>query len=232
MSEIAVAPLELIALTRRLRGSLASLRAAAETLQSFPGMDETKRLRLLDVVVEEAEQLGEHLETIDRLAASTQSSDEERRPLGLEDLLSALHQTIEASGLECELALPTADFEIEVLLTAIERAIAGFATRLHRDLAVRRCRLSAVSEELHVLIDLAWRPAVEDRARLHEWQGAALEASEGASGGAGAGAAAGGLRTVARAHDGEVWFLLDRDGEWAHLRLLLSRLSVAGRQED
>ncbi|MEO1086164.1 MAG: hypothetical protein AAFY88_18145, partial [Acidobacteriota bacterium] len=44
---------------RGLRGPLASLRAAAETLDAFPGMAPERRATLMAVVLEEASRLGD-----------------------------------------------------------------------------------------------------------------------------------------------------------------------------
>jgi hypothetical protein len=81
-------------------------------------------------------------------------------------------------------------------------------------MAVTRCSARARVVEGHLLVDLGWHPDPGDLPRVFEWQGAALDADAGTGGD-------GGLREIARDHDGEAWFNLDRDGSAAHVRILL-----------
>jgi hypothetical protein len=79
------------------------------------------------------------------------------------------------------------------------------------------CRLSHELADHHLLLDVRWEPAPADLDRLLAWQAEALGTSTEGE--------AGRLRGVARAHEGEAWFTLDRDGGAAHLRLLLPVLA-------
>ena len=77
----------------------------------------------------------------------------------------------------------------------------------------------------HLLLDLGWNPDPADLPRLLEWPGAALDApAAGAAGGSGG--ALRGLRPLARGHDGEAWFILERDGSAAHVKVLLPLAEV------
>lgn len=214
----AISPRQLLANARRLRGSLASLRAAAEALQAFPAMEEERRQRLLGVVVEEAEALGTSIDSLEGLAAAARAGGEDQR-ISLADLVAAVGRAVAGKGLACELDSSKAIPELPehhglaVDTDSLIRAVGGLAGALRRDLAATRCRLRARLDPPHALIDLSWHPEPGDRHRLLEWQGTALEAGDGGPGS--------GLRPAARRHGGEAWFILDRDDQRAHVRLLL-----------
>ena len=207
---------------RSMRGALGSLRAATETLGGYPELDPERRARLLVVVAEEAVRLDQQVRRVESLAAGSHEPAERRRT-AVATLLDGLLREATGAGLECEVEAsagePSDDVRLEADLDALLHAARGFFGDLRRVLAVTRCTVRARVVDRHLLVDLGWRPDPGDLPRVFEWQGGALAA--GAEPGAG-----GGLREVAREHDGEAWFNLDRDGSAAHVRILLP-LAVA-----
>ncbi|MCG8460941.1 MAG: hypothetical protein MI919_32045, partial [Holophagales bacterium] len=85
-------------LARRMRGSLASLRAAAEALDRFPGMEMEQRQRLRAVVADESEHLAELVRRLEGLARGSGSGA--RMPVGVAELLGQLASAFAVSGLE------------------------------------------------------------------------------------------------------------------------------------
>jgi DNA polymerase-3 subunit epsilon len=227
-AEHPISPRELLANTRRLRGGLASLRAAVETLQAFPDLEESRRQRLQEVVLEEADRLARTIGTIERLATASRAGNGRQRTT-VASLLDNLCRATAERGLPCDLG-PWEEGEdagtpkVDVDLEALGAAVAGFAGALRRDLAVIRCRLGARLEPPHLLLELAWRPEPGESERLHDWHGEALEAGDGEAGT--------GLRPTARHHGGEAWFVLDRDGEAARARVLLPLVASGESPEE
>jgi len=201
-----------------MRGAIASLRAATETLQGYPHAERAVRDRLLGVLAAETGRLQEQLRDLELgLESATLAVTGSRLAVAARDLVRRLATTLATSGLDCQLAQDAAEearASVRVDLDALAQAAGGFFTGLRRQCPVGACTLHWTMHERHLLIDVRWSPNPGDIPRLLDWQGAAL----------GAGATdrvSGQLRAVAREHGGEAWFALDRDGSTAHVRLLL-----------
>lgn len=210
-------------LARAMRGSIGSLRAAAETLEKFPGVAGAPRARLLEVLAQESERLGELVRDLERIAqvsASAAAGDAERAATTVAELIAGLAQAAEELGFELA-AEPAADpvlADARLALPGGEAldAATAFLAELRREMAVSRVRLAVRRVDRHLLLDLGWSPDPADLPRLLDWQGAALDSPPSA-----AANESRGLRPLARDHDGEAWFILDRDGSAAHVRALL-----------
>ncbi|MEM6793002.1 MAG: hypothetical protein AAF725_03420 [Acidobacteriota bacterium] len=197
-------------LARAMRGALASLRAAAETLERFPGMDAETRARLHAVIGEESEALGSLIGALE--ARDAADAGERSEPIAARELLSGFAAAAESQGLRASsrasanLEGRKAVLECEALLAAA----GSFFAALRRDFAVLSCDLGAEEVDQHLLIDGSWGLAPEDETRLQDWQGAALDDA---------------LRPAARSQGGEAWFALDRQDaapeRRAHVRLLM-----------
>lgn len=220
---------------RGMRGALASLRAATETLQGYPHAETAMRERLLAVIADETARLSSQLQSLERTLVDTRRVEPGRRaPVPAEEVARALADALSASGLECDVASAGAGIAgngtesvgidagsragalmtLRVDLGAITHAAGAFFTALRRQSPFGSCTLHRALHERHLLLDVRWSPAPADIPRLLAWQGEALGA--GASN-----AESGGLRVVVREHDGEAWFALDRDGTTASIRILL-----------
>lgn len=203
-------------LARSMRGALGSLRAAAETLEKYPGVEGAPRARLLAVIAEEAERLSDLVRSLEQTAAAA-GVVASGAAATVADLATGLARRAESLGFEvaggapdpalaaCGLGLPGAE--------ALE-AGAAFLAALRREMAVSRLALVLERVDRHLLLDLGWAPEPGDLARLVDWQGRTLDAPP-------ADGAGRGLRPLARDHGGEAWFILDRDGAAAHVKILL-----------
>jgi DNA polymerase-3 subunit epsilon len=220
---------ELEEVARTMRGAIAGLRAAAETLESFPDLDGEPRARLTAVVAQESERLGELVRRLEALAltatlAAGRAPGATTTTVG--ELVAKLAAAAEQLGFE-RVAEPVVGAALAgaVLEVPGEEVVAAAATllaELRREMAVSRLRLGVRRVDRHLLLDLGWNPDPADLPRLLEWPGAALDApAAGARGGA-----LRGLRPLARGHDGEAWFILDRDGSAAHVKVLLPLAEV------
>jgi hypothetical protein len=213
--------LDLEHLARLMRGSLASLRAAYETLERFPDMAAEQRRRLHGVVADESGRLAELVTRLERLARGARSGERRRTTAG--ELLDRLREAVARPGLEpaaADFSQATLALELDLDHDAMAAAFGGVAAALRKDFAVVRCRLGGEEVDRHLLLDWAWRPDPADAPRLQDWQGDALEHGRDAPS----------LRRTARDHGGEAWFDLDRrpeaEGRRAHVRVLLPLAGV------
>jgi len=221
---------ELEELARTMRGALASLRAAAETLESLPELEGAPRARLIAVVGEESVRLGglvHRLEEIARTGVDAGPSDAPA-PATVAQLSAELARRARELGFE-GVEEPTLGPELAALELALSgeeivAAAVALLAALRREMTVARLRLGVRRVDRHLLLDLGWSPEPADLQRLLEWPGAALDApaAEDARGGAGPG-----LRPLARDHDGEAWFIVERDGSAAHVKVLLPLAGTA-----
>lgn len=202
-------------LARRMRGSLASLRAASEALERFPGMEAEQRRRMHAVVCEEADRLAGLIDALEKRA--TGANRQGREPVSAAELLTQVASAIAQPGLQVAEADAGAvgGEELTIDLEIVSTAFRALAAALRKDFAVTRCHLGAAEADGHLLIDWAWHADPTDSSRLQDWQGQALEIARNGPA----------LRPTARRHGGEAWFALDRDsgpeGPQAHVRLLL-----------
>ncbi len=206
-----------------MRRAIGSLRAATETMQGYPEAEPAVRARLLGVVAEETDRLHEQVRALEQeLGRSTPAEQSRRSVVPAAEVTGRLRAALVASGLDCESGAPGADAEarVRVDLEALAQATETFFTALRRQTPVGACSLRQSLRESHLLLDVGWAPGAADVPHLLAWQGGALA-------GGGAGDDAGLLRSVARAHDGEAWFALERDGLAAHVRLLLPTVADA-----
>jgi DNA polymerase III subunit epsilon len=207
-------------LTRGLRGSLASLRAAAETLEQFPQMDEAQQKRLRAVISGEALRLGQLVDKLERLGDPGNSSNGRRSRVSGAELAAALAARVEARQ-DGELGGGDGGQEawLELELEAVVEAAAELLGRLRRELGVGELSLRQRVAQGHAICDFLWQAEAPSLDRLRLWQSEALDQKEDSSPG---------LRPIVRRHGGEAWFNLDREASSAYLRLLLP-LADTGR---
>ncbi|MCB9378939.1 MAG: hypothetical protein H6511_09290 [Holophagales bacterium] len=208
-------------LARAMRGAIGNLRAAAETLELYPGATPERRARLFAVLAEESNRLAGQIETLERLAAGEPGDALPPEPSTLSRLLAGLATAAHAAGLATEtdeVDPPEAsDTPIAADLEPLIEAASGLLAEIRSDLAVASCRLSARATEGQILVDISWRPPAEGTERLLDWHSEALEIGGHQDGFA----RRNGLRGAARELEGEAWFNLDRDGGAARVRILL-----------
>ena len=200
-------------LTRALRGSLASLRAAAETLEQFPTMEAEQQRRLRAVVSGEARRLGQLVDRLETLAEKKAGSE---RPARRRTTAAELAATLAARAFaQLGLAIEREESEpaeLEIEFENLVQAAVGLLEALRRNFAVSALRLRQKVVENHAVIDLLWLADEESLQNLRDWQSEALEGQkEGLPG----------LRPTLRRHGGEAWFNVERDSTRAYLRLLL-----------
>jgi len=204
-------------LTRGLRGSLASLQAAAETLELFPQMEESQQRRLRAVVADEARRLGLLIGRLEQVGEpGAEPGGTGRRKTSAAEIAAALAARAAAElGLAVEQEADEGGAEPASLEADPEElipALLALLEALRREFAIAAFRLRRRRIDRHAVIDLLWQADPARLDHLREWQGEALETRLGGGDG---------VRPVARRHGGEAWVNVERDSSRAYLRLLL-----------
>jgi hypothetical protein len=198
-------------LVRELRGSLASLRSAAEALDLLAPPEESADARdLRAVVLAEAARLSG---LVDRLGAAVLPL--ERPARGRRSLSDLISELTRASSGDLDLPIEIGAAPPDVRLaggTALVAALLGTLGRLRRDFEVSQVALRTRLHQGLVAMDFLWPASEPELWRLRESNAELL---------AGGWRGESPLRDVVQALGGEVWLTVDRAAASAGLRLLL-----------
>ncbi|RJG00731.1 3'-5' exonuclease [Noviherbaspirillum sedimenti] len=236
------------ALTRDARAALANLRAAVETMQSFPDMEEARRLRFIAVIDDESQRLVREVGRALREHGGEPDSRREFEEMRALDLLALLQRRIESPALRVRLAAET-DIDTAADTAAVTGTVAGTVAGAGADTATAAVATGAA--ELWLAVDsyalsralATWCQRLADEAGVTElrlgvrragglarfelsWAGAApgaqaLQAWEQLPQAPGAGDAAGGLGAVLVRHAGESVYRFDAASGQSRYCLLL-----------
>jgi DNA polymerase-3 subunit epsilon len=158
-------------LTEGTRASLASLRAAAETLHGHPAMDATMRSRFVVVIRDEAERLSRQLDEAFKRGGDPLRSPWPREDILAGDLVFALQRNIEA---ELQMASRLGSDEGNLWLHLDSHAMVQALTQVMRcisaSLAVREVVLELSGKGPFARLDIRWDGAPLDPELLHEWE--------------------------------------------------------------
>jgi DNA polymerase-3 subunit epsilon len=194
------------ALGRDLRGGLANLRAAIETLRAYPDMDDALRRELEEVIAREAARLSDRVGEALAEYAGIVRACWHLEEMTLADLLQLLAQRIRVNAAPPPEDAGSAWVRVDSL--ALVRMLADVTTVVGHAPA-----LSARLEEGHIRIDLSWPEGMADVADLR----AALQA--GGEGGPSP-------QEVAGYHGGEIWVQRDARRQGVQLVLLLPLIAA------
>ncbi len=194
-----------------IRSRLGSLRAAFETLESYPAIDGPRGGRLRRVIHEESRALTEVLEkTMPRLSVADWQL-ERLHGLGLVTRIAA-HLEGEI-GVRCASEVPDETLWVRAEESSLETALSAVTGALREEFGVDDVRLRLRGETEFATLDLIWLPDSIDLHTLMAWQHEVMRRDDEKAGAS--------LRRVARLHVGETWFNLSRQGESAYLRMLI-----------
>ena len=197
-----------------VRAPVASLRAAAENLASFPEMEETRRAQFTEIVATESR----HVSTLINEALA-EYADALKAGLALEDmraidLLSVARRRIESVlGLPCAMDQVSEDIWIKVDSFALVEALAYLAGRMHEDYGVRSVSLRAAQSGRFAELDLVWSGAIVGSDALALWETEPMQI--------GAQQTPLTLKDVLERHGGEIWVQAHKTSHTAWFRLLL-----------
>lgn len=197
------------------RASLASIRAAVETVLDYPDMDPGERNQFVEIVREESQRLGRQVEEWVTESAAHLGADWLLTEMGGEDLLAVLGREVEReNGVTISVETGGDGLWVKVDSHAIARAEAHLVARLRDQCSVRDLTLSLTRAGRHAGLDARWTGRPPDAAQFKAWLEEPLT-----------GGAAGTVQEVVQRHDGEIWSSDGPDGS-AYVRLLLPLTEV------
>ena len=186
------------ALAAEVRAPVANIRAAAENLVAYPGMDTGRRARFVEIMAAESAGLSETInralrEHADALKASLSLED-----IGAREFLEVARQRIEsAPGMATELGAVDDGLWLRADSFALVQAFAFLAGRLREDYGVRSLRFSARAAGAFAEIDMEWGGAIVASDPLSLWETEPMQV--------GAERSQFTLRDVLERHGGEAW---------------------------
>ena len=201
-------------LTQGTRASLASMRAAVETIASFPEMDNEARDRFVAIISEEAQQLSARLD-----AASGEFAESLRTEWPLEDmrgsdLIAAARRRIErGAGPPTKLETVDESLWLKVDSYSLMQAVSYLGTRLRDEFGIREVRFGLEAAGQFAHLDLIWTgPPLGFETRM-AWQTDAM--------------AAGGepspltLKQIVERHNAEIWYQVDKPSQRQYFRFAI-----------
>ena len=161
------------ALTQDSRAMLANIRAAVETMHSFPDMSAAKKIQFTSIIDDESQRLVRQIES----AVQSEQVDGNWRLEDMRgaDLVRLLRRRIDAPALHTDDgATIDATLWLNVDSYALAQALVYLAQRLNRELGVFHLRIGLQRAGRLAHLDLTWNGAPLAAETLKEWENAAL----------------------------------------------------------
>lgn len=158
------------ALTEGQRSPVAGIRAAIETILSFPDLDERSRTQFLEVIGDEALKMSQHLE-----AMETEYADELKYRWPLEemlgsDLLALVERRLRDSrGLQLEVSAPVEPVWLRVDSYALSQCLVFLVDQLQQWCRATNLRLTLEQRRSLAALQLEWDGAVLHMEALRTW---------------------------------------------------------------
>jgi DNA polymerase-3 subunit epsilon len=201
-------------LTQGTRASLASVRAAVETIAAFPEMDETARARFIGIIGDEARMLSDRLD-----ATVGEFADSLRTEWPLEDMRGADLVAAARRRIAARLALPTKEEAIDESIWlkvdsySLLQSITYLAARLKDEFGIREIRFALTGAGPLAHLDLIWTGAPLGTETTMAWQTDAMEL--------GGEACPLTLKEIVDRHNGEIWYQIHKPSHREFFRLAL-----------
>ncbi|HHY54643.1 MAG TPA: DNA polymerase III subunit epsilon [Chloroflexi bacterium] len=203
-------------LTEKLRAAVGAIRAAIETVESFPDMPTAQRQRFQQVIHDEATSLSAQIDDTLRRYASDLRAQWQLEEIAAADLILAVQHYLHQ---RCAVAL-TGQASDDALWLKIDsytlmQGVSHLVDSLHTEFGVAEVRLELSMVERYAALDIIWPAHMVAPTVWRQWSERAFvtDDSDGVIT----------LREVAERHGGEVWFQMDATGARAYFRLLLPR---------
>ena len=203
-------------LTQHTRASLASMRAAVETIVTFPDMSSDERSRFLGVIGDEARQLTGRLDgTVNEFADSLRSEWPLEEMRGA-DLIAAARRRIETktkTRLLTKLEMVDEDLWIKVDSYSLMQGITYLASRLADEFHIRELRFGLAVDGALAHLDLIWTGAPLGTETTMAWQTDAMELGGEASPLT--------LKQIVERHSGEIWYQIHKPSQRELFRIAI-----------
>jgi DNA polymerase-3 subunit epsilon len=199
-------------LTQGTRASLGSIRAAVETIASFPDMAADAHARFIGIIGDEARELTSRLD-----ATVSEFADSLRTDWPLEDMRGADLVAAARRRIETRVALPTKLERIDEAVWikadsySLLQGITYLARRLTDEFGIREVRFNLEAAGALAHLDLVWTGAPLGSETTMAWQTDALEQGGEASPLT--------LRDIIVRHDAEIWYQIDKAAQREFFRI-------------
>jgi DNA polymerase III subunit epsilon len=202
------------AMTAESRASIANIRAAVETIVSFPDMEPAQLENFIRIINEEVGALGSKLALKEADYAASLKTQWSIEEIQAEELLSAAERRIEHKlGIRPRLEPAPQPVWLRVDSYALVQALSYLASRLSYEAEVKEMTLRLARDGRLVHVDLAC-PGVPITAETwNQWEAQPLRM--------GGEASPLSLRTIMERHGGEVWYQTDQASRSTLFRLLI-----------
>jgi DNA polymerase-3 subunit epsilon len=201
-------------LTQGTRASLGSIRAAVETIASFPDMERDAQQRFITIIDEEARRLSAQLDDTVTGFADSLSTEWPLEEIRGADLVAAAQRRVEGRvGLPCKLESVDDAVWLKVDSYSLTQAIAYLATRLKDEFGIRELRFALEAAGRYAHLDLVWTGAPIGSETTMSWQTDSMELGGEASPLT--------LKEIVERHDGEIWYQINKAAHREYFRLAL-----------
>ena len=201
-------------LTQGTRASLASIRAAVETVDSFPEMEHASRQRFMDIIGDEARALSQQL---DRTV--TEFADSMRTEWPLEDMRGADLIAAACRRIEARLGLPTKLEEVDesvwfkVDSFSLMQGLTYLVSRLRDEFGIREIRVGLEVAGPLAHLDLIWTGAPIGSETTMAWQTDPMELGGEPSPLT--------LKQIIERHNAEMWYQIHKPSHREYFRIAM-----------
>lgn len=158
-------------LTQDARATLANIRAAVETMQTFPEMSGAKRTQFTAIIDDESQRLAHQIDLALQQHADSLDSRWELEEIRGVDLVALLARRIDCPSLRVSVGdAVDATCWLKVDSYALTQALAYLVQRLAGELGVNELRLGLRRADRLAHLDLTWSGALLDAETLRVWE--------------------------------------------------------------
>src|SRR5712692_268631 len=200
------------ALAAGVRAPVASIRAAAENMVSFPEMEAAQRQRFVQIIAEESQTLSSRIDEALREYAGAIKASMALEDMRAADLITVAQRRIGAL-LRAEPDEVDENLWLRVDSFALVQSLGYLAWRLREELAIDSVRLCARARQGLAELDLAWTGGALPGEALALWESQPMQV--------GAEQTPLTLKDVLERHGGEIWHQRDTAAGASCLRFLL-----------
>ena len=201
-------------LTQGTRASLASVRAAIETMASFPEMDNEARSRFIAIIGEEAQRMSAGLDRAAGEFADSLRTDWPLEDMRGADLINAARRRIEGRlGLPTKLESIDESIWMKVDSYSLMQAITYLVSRLQGEFGIREIRFALAGAEQIAHLDLIWTGAPLGSETTMAWQTDSLEL--------GGEACPLTLKQIVEQHNAEIWYQIHKPSQREYFRIAI-----------
>jgi DNA polymerase-3 subunit epsilon len=201
-------------LTQGTRASLASMRAAVETIASFPEMGDDARDRFVVIIGEEAQRLSAQLDEASREFADSLRTEWPLEDMRGADLIAAVRRRIESgSGVPTKLENVDESLWLKVDSYSLMQAINYLVNRLCDEFGVREIRFGLETAGQFAHLDLIWTGAPLGFETRMSWQTDPMAAGGEASPLT--------LKQIVERHNAEIWYQIDKPSQREYFRIAI-----------